>query len=191
MNAAKRHSLLSPAQAASFSMARALLVFDTWKETTAGPLEFDLAVLIDFVTQNPRLFLVQLTDLHPVLRAYDLEEAGIADLFASRRFEGARARFQAVATELIVRDLVREDATVTDAESAAFRVTETGSVVARRFTSSFSKAVRSIATVAATQWRRRSYRELSRAIRQSFPDQSSEADRLTRPFAEWLLDIEQ
>lgn len=191
MNSRRSRSLLSPAQAASFSMARALLLFDSWRTVDESPLEIDRAVLIDFVTQNPRLFLSLLSDLNPVLKAYDLQEAGIADLFASRRFESARERFQVVVSELVARDLLHEDSSATGSDSAAFRITEAGGLVAGRFTSSLSQAIRSVAAVAANHWRRRSYRELVGLIRRSLPDQSSEASRLTRPFAEWLLDVEQ
>ena len=183
-------TLLSPAQGAAFTMGRALLLFDAWSSVDDGPLELDRAILIDFVLQNPRLFVALITDLDPVLRGYDLQEAGISDMFAHRRLETARERFQVTTSGLVARDLIREEAAPTTSDSAVFRVTEIGSAVASGFTTQLAHATRALSVVVCSNWRRRNHRELQRLIRASLPDQSSQAARLTRPFAEWLLDTE-
>jgi hypothetical protein len=184
-------ALLAPTQSAAFSMARALLLFDAWEDLDQGPLEIDRALLFDFVLQNPRLFLPLITDLDPVLRAYGLEQAGISDLFAHRGFETTRERFQATVSELVARDLLTESTDgARSADSSVFRISPAGRVTARLFTSEMANAIKATALVTCTHWRRRSHAELQRLIRRSLPDQASEAARMTRPFAQWLLDVE-
>jgi len=182
--------MLSPVQSSALAMGRALLLLSSWEKVDDGPIELERAILIDFVIQNPRFFLAFLSDLDPILRAYNLQEAGIADMFAQRRLETTRERFQATISELLSRDLIAESDGEGTTESAVFRITASGKVAAGRFTSELSRAIRAVATVACTQWRRRNHRELQRMIRNSLPDQSSEASRLTRPFAEWLLEMD-
>jgi hypothetical protein len=171
-------------------MGRALLLFQEWERVDEGALELEKALLFDFVLQNPRLFLAALTDLDPVLRAYGLQDAGISEFFAQRRLHTARERFQSTVSDLVARDLLHEHFAMPPTESAAFRLTELGKSTATLFTSEMADGIRSVAAVTCTQWRRRNSSELHRLIRQTLPDQSSEAARLTDPFAAWLLDVE-
>ena len=171
-------------------MGRALLLFREWERADDAPLELERALLIDFVIQNPRLFLSLLTDLDPILRAYGLEEPGIGDVFAHRRLDTTRERFQLTVSELVARDLLVEDHTSSSGESAAFRLTASGKSTADMFTTEMARGISAIALVTSGQWRRRNHLELHRLIRQALPDQSSEAARLTLPFATWLLDVD-
>src|ERR1700733_10303480 len=104
----KQEALLSPSQQAAYTMGRSLLVMDAWSRMTAGPIEFERAMLIDFALQYPRSVGSLVPSLPAITRAHGIDQADVGVLFAIRRLSGLRESFSLTAGLLLGRNLIDE-----------------------------------------------------------------------------------
>jgi len=170
-------------------MGRLLILLDSWRHLSDGPVELERAMLMDFALQHPRSVISLVQDLSTVIHAYGFQDHDLAELFAQRRLGGFRETFLATVAELLARDLLVEDPAY-KTESAGLRITDKGYHLASQFTSPLSIFLRSAGDVICRAWRRRDIVLLARGIREALPDESSTIAQLESPFGAWLEDVD-
>lgn len=142
-------------------------------------------MLIDFAVQHPRAIVGLVPDLEPVLRAHDIAEGDLSDLFAQRHFGALRERFTSSIGDLVARELLEETAGRSSA-SIELRITTRGRDAAELFLSSMAVTIRSLARVISDGWGTRNVERLVSEIRTSIPDESDRLAGLVRPFGGWV-----
>lgn len=181
----KRSTAFSPVQAASFSMGRVAILFETWWASESTPLEFDRALLLDFGTQYPRSVATIVPQLVPILRAHGMEKGDLGDLFAQRRFATARERFAVVVSDLMARNLLTEEAALAPNDPIALSPTTLGLETSRQLCTSLSIWHRAVCRALCEVWKRSALRDLSKKIRMAIPDHSLTLGALAEPFFPW------
>lgn len=179
----KRRVLLSPAQSASFSMGRTLLVFGSWARVVSAPIELERAMLVDFAVQFPRSIGALVPAVPGIIRGYGIDQGDLGDLFATRRFQTLREVFASTLALLIARRLV-DEVPRTDSSAATLLVlTGEGRTAAQAFSTPLALAIRSLAEAACMSWRRRNIDDLRRALGDALPNTAREAAELMRPIS--------
>jgi hypothetical protein len=177
----RRRVLLSPAQSASFAMGRTLLVFESWAQQVASPIELERAMLVDFAVQYPRSIGALVPALPSIVRAYGIDQGDLGDLFAIRRFSTIREFFSSTVALLISRRLVDELPRTETRTSTMLALSSSGREAAQRFTTPLALAIRSLSDAVCLSWRRRNTEDLRRALGDSLPNTARDVAELMRP----------
>jgi hypothetical protein len=173
--------LLSPAQSASFSMGRTLLVFESWARQVSTPVELERVMLIDFAVQYPRSIGALVPAVPGIIRGHGIDAGDLGDLFAMRRFATIRELFSSTVALLNARRLIGEVPRTGTTTSTLLQITGEGLGAAQSFVSPLALAIRSLADAICLSWRRRNADELRRALGDALPNTSRDAAELMRP----------
>lgn len=179
----KRRVPLSPAQSASFSMGRTLLVFESWARLFGAPIELERAMLIDFAVQYPRSIGALVPAVPGIVRGYGIDQGDLGDLFATRRFQTLREVFSSTLVLLIARHLIDEVPRTEAMASTLLAITQAGRTAAQAFSTPLALAIRSLSEAICTSWHRRNADDLRRTLGDVLPNTSREAAELMHPIA--------
>ncbi len=186
----KRRILLRPEQSASFEMGRILLVHAGWETRQFKPLSLELGMLLDFVVQNPRLFVNEVPALAHLIKVFGFEKADLGEIFAQSRFNTLREKYIETISGLVGKDLLQSSEEDSVSDVTGYRLTPTGRKISEEFDSELAVFIVQVTRKLAEAWASTEIGKLSLVVRKELPDHSMLAHELLTPFRDWVENAE-